>query len=187
MHHSRFARCRGFTLIEVLVVMLIIGIMIAGIALTSGLAHGDRDLENERDRILALIGFMRDQATLQSREYGLRCFEGGYEFVAITVGTTEWQRNDAERTMRARQLPEGLTLSLTVEGRPVQLPEHNEEAAPDELTPDELAPQIVLYSSGELSLFELTIRRGQDGAGFRLAPASDSDKIEATELAAGTA
>src|ERR1041384_1743499 len=64
---SRLPVQRGFTLIEILVVMLIIGIMVAGTVLSVGLAHGDRELEKERDRLLALTDFVREQGAMQNR------------------------------------------------------------------------------------------------------------------------
>lgn len=170
---------RGFTLIEILVVMLIIGIMVAGTVLSVGLAHGDRDLEKERDRIVALIDFMREQGAMQNREYGMRCFQGGYEFLAFDPTTNAWGRVEDEPTMRARHLPTGLELNLSVDGRPVILPE-------EQVLPDALAPQVMLYSSGELNLFELTLRRGPTGAGTRIAPTS-TDSIEVKALAAENA
>lgn len=172
-------QARGFTLVEILVVVLIIGIMAVGAALTVGVAHGDRDLERERDRILALADYMRDQATLQNREFGLRCFRGGYEFVVFDPRTGLWQRDEREDLMRPRRLPKGLTMELNVEGRQIVLP-----AA--EVRPDEIAPQILLYSSGDLSLFELFLERDEQGARFRIAPSPVSDRIEATEVRAGT-
>jgi general secretion pathway protein H len=164
---------RGFTLIEILVVMLIIGIMVTGAVLTSGLAHGDRDLERERDRLVALTSHLRDMASLQNREYGLRCFEGGYEFLVFDARSGLWQRDARDDSLRPRQLPRGLSLALAVEGRPVVLPPADERRA------DALAPQVMLYSSGDLSLFELTLTREPDGPTVRIAPSASSESIEA--------
>lgn len=176
---------RGFTLIEIMVVMLIIGIMVAGTVLSVGVAHGDRQLDEERDRILGLADYMREQAALQSREYGMRCFQGGYEFVVYNHDPQNpdnglWQRVDGDPMMRARHLPHGLDIKLAVDGRTIVLPQEDVKA-------DELAPQVLLYSSGELNLFELTLRRDSTGAGVRIAPAATEDKIEAKTLAAGAA
>ncbi|HUG73080.1 MAG TPA: type II secretion system minor pseudopilin GspH [Steroidobacteraceae bacterium] len=168
-------RQRGFTLIEILVAVLIIGIMIVGVTLATGVAVGDRQLDTERDRIMALADHLRDQAALQAREYGLRCFEGGYQFLAFDSRQGLWLY-EGDDLLRERTLPEGITLRLWIEGRAVVLPEAEVEA-------DELAPQIMLYSSGDLNLFELELRR-EGGGGVRIAPAVGSDRIEATVLEA---
>jgi general secretion pathway protein H len=168
-------RQRGFTLIGILVAVVIIGIMIVGVTLATGVAVGDRQLDTERDRILALADHLRDQAALQGREYGLRCFEGGYQFLAFDARQGLWLY-EGDDLLRERTLPEGIGMRLSIEGRDVVLPEAEVEI-------DELVPQIMLYSSGDLNLFELELRR-DGGAGVRIAPAEGSDRIEATAIEA---
>jgi general secretion pathway protein H len=170
---------RGFTLIEILVVVLIIGIMVAGTVLSVGMAHGDRELENERDRLLALTSYVREQGAMQNREFGMRCFQNGYEFLAYNPRDNRWERVENEPTMRARELPQGIAIEVKVEGRKIILPSQD-------VLPDELAPQVMLLSSGELNLFELTLQREPAGAAVRIAPAA-GDVLEAKMLAAGEA
>jgi general secretion pathway protein H len=169
-------RQRGFTLVEILVTVVIIGIMITVVTLSGGLAFSDRELETERDRILAIADHLRDQAALQIREYGLRCFDGGYQFLVWDAGTGLWT-DLGDDLLIAHELPEGLEMRLWIEGRRVVLPE-------EEVDPDDLAPQILLYSSGELSLFELQLWREQGGAGERIAPTAEGDEIVAVSLEA---
>jgi len=183
--NSRTLAQRGFTLIEILVVMLIIGIMITATVLSTGIAHGDRELEKERDRIIGLTDYMREQASLQSREFGIRCFAGGYEFLVYNRDPNNmdaglWQRIEDDPLMRLRHLPKGLDIELAVDGRKIKLPA-------EEVKDDELAPQVLLFSSGDLNLFELTLRRQPQGTGVRIAPSAAEDRIEAKALAAGTA
>ncbi len=162
-------RPRGFTLVEILVVMVIIGLMIVGTMLTIGIGGGtDRQLETERDRIVSLIDHFRDQAALQVREYGLRCFEGGYQFLYYDPRVGLWM-DDQDELLRSRELPAGLSMRLWIEGRPVVLPDAD-------VDPDQRRPQILLYSSGELNLFELELRRDQ-GSGVRIQPAETTDDI----------
>jgi general secretion pathway protein H len=168
-------RQRGFTLVEILVAVVIIGIMIAAVTLGLGAGQSDGPLETERDRILAIADQLRDQATLENREYGLRIFDGGYQFLVLDGRTGFWN-GENDDLLRKRELSPGLTMKLWIEGRPVVLPDAEVDA-------DQLAPQILLYSSGELNLFELEIRRTL-GTGVRIKPAATSDRLEATLLEA---
>jgi general secretion pathway protein H len=169
----------GFTLIEVLVVVLIIGIMVTGVVLSLRVSGEDRDLDRERDRILALADYLRDQAALQNREYGMRCTTGGYEFLVYEPRSEQWESLTGDPLLRPRQLPPGIEVTLEVEGRPVILP------APgvSRVSAKDRVPQIMLFSSGEMSLFELTLRRAGGGAGVEFAPDPAADRITATALA----
>jgi len=167
----------GFTLIEILVVLLIIGILVSGAALSLGVLGRDSALEKESDRLSALMDYLRDQATLQNREYGLRCFVGGYEFLAFDPRANQWKRLADDDSMRPRRLPTGVTMQVSIEGRPIILPREQSRA-------DELSPQVMLFSSGDLNLFELTLRRAATGEAIQFKPAADSDRIAVTALPA---
>lgn len=173
---------RGFTLIEILVVLLIIGIVVAGTVLSTGVIGRDSDLEKERDRVSALFDYLRDQAALQNREFGMRCYVGGYEFLVYDARAGQWQRLQDDPLTRQRRLPAGVVMDLSIEGRPVVLPDAEGKK-------DGLTPQIMLFSSGDLNLFELVLRRDAPDSkiAWRFAPAAGSDQVEITELAAGSA
>jgi general secretion pathway protein H len=165
----------GFTLVEILVVLVIIGVMIGGAVLSVHVASSDSDLEKERNRIVAVMDYIRDQATLQSREYGIRCFEGGYEFLVYDARNEVWLRVEDDALTQARKLPVGIEMTLAVEGQKIVLP-------PAKIKDEDRKPQILLFSSGELNLFELTLRRA-GGKGVSFKPGSASENIEVVELA----
>jgi type II secretion system protein H len=115
------SRSAGFTLIEILVVVLIIGILSSAMLLSVNLTGRDRELEKESDRLLTLINYAREQAELQTREYGLLFNDDGYQFLAYDVRRGLWREVYEDEIFRQRKLPDGLDFKLTVDARPVVL------------------------------------------------------------------
>jgi hypothetical protein len=66
-------------------------------------------------------------------------------------------------------------MRVSIEGRQIILPR-------EQAKNDELAPQVMLFSSGELNLFELMLQREATGEAIRFEPAKDSDRITVTAL-----
>ena len=172
LHPAPLVRTRpaaaGFTLVEIMVVVLIIGILSVGAVLSLGVVGEDRQLDRERDRILTITEYLRDQAALQNREFGMRMFTGGYEFLALDPRTSQWEQVTEDPMLRARTLPPGIQPRLLVEGRPIVLPKRDEK---------DPSPQIMLLSSGELNSFELTLRREDDGEVVVLIPSPQESAI----------
>lgn len=122
-----------------LVVVVIIGIVIAGAILSLGATGRDSQLEQESNRLTALIAYVRDRGALMNTEYGILCGQHGYRFVFFDPRTMQWQPETLDDTLRPRRLPAGLTLQLVVEGRPVDLSDQaltvNQDAANAEALP----------------------------------------------------
>jgi general secretion pathway protein H len=127
LHPCARSRARGFTLLEILVVMVIIALLSTGAILSMSAFGQDRDLENESDRLVTLLNYAREQADLQTREIGLYCGEHGYRFLAFDARTNLWGDIPDDDALRKRELPPGLTLRLAVEGRPVVLPKPGDD------------------------------------------------------------
>jgi len=150
-------RAVGFTLIELLVVIVIIGVMIGGALLSFGGRGRDDQLERERDRLAALISYVQERAALQTIEYGLRCEQGGYRFVMYDSRKSLWLEDPLDEQLRARTLPAGLDLALVIEDRQIVLPKFIAEDKINAAT--DLTPQVIVYSSGDLTHFTLTVLR----------------------------
>ena len=161
---------RGFTLIEIMVVVLIIGVMSAGLLLSVSLTGRDRELEKESDRLLALINYAREQAELQTREYGVIFQDDNYEFVAYDVHRQVWRTLFEDDALVLRRLPYGLNVKLKIETRPVVLKKPAD--AKDK------TPQVMIFSSGDLTQFEVTLER--DG-GVRSVTIVQDDKGNVVE------
>jgi len=141
----------GFTLVEILVVVLIIGVVSAGVLLSVSLTGRDRELEKESDRLLALFTYAREQAELQTREYGVLFQDDGYEFLTYDMRRAMWRGVFEDDALSARKLPDGLGVRLTVEARPVVLTRPAD--AKDK------TPQVMIFSNGDLTSFTATVER----------------------------
>jgi general secretion pathway protein H len=183
MTQSRAARhlLAGFTLIELMVVMVIIGLLYATTLLSLGGSGKDSQLEQERDRLAGLIDYVRERAALQTVEYGIRCEQGGYRFLMYDNRQALWLEDPLDDALRARKLPDGLEIALIVEDRAIVLPRSPAAVPPSSagtqaaaatkgfgstsptLTVPNLTPQVMLYSSGDLTSFKLTLSRTGTG------------------------
>jgi general secretion pathway protein H len=161
----------GFTLIEMLVVVFIIGIITAGVLLSVHITGSDHELQTESERLATLMNYARDAAEMQTRELGLACSAKGYEFYAFDPRTALWGSIAEDDALRARTLPAGLTLKLNVEGHDIVFKPPN--------TADAKKPDIMIFSNGDLSAFELTVVREGATRSVKLA-VDDKGHIAAT-------
>jgi len=163
----RGARRAGFTLIEILVVVAIIGLMTAGVLLSVSLSGRDRPLEKERDRLVALMRYTREQSELQTREYGVRFQDDGYEFLAYDARRGSWRSVFEDDALGARRLPDGLSLQLVIDARPVVLTRPKDA--------QDKTPQVMIFSNGDLTSFAATLTRE---GGTRSVTVTQDDKGE---------
>jgi general secretion pathway protein H len=158
-------RVRGFSLIEILVVVVIIAIVSAIALLSLGLLGQDRELETEARRFASLVEVVQDEAAMQGREFGLEFMVGAYRFVEYDPYSSRWVELLGDDLMRMRRLPEGVEFDLYLEGQRVVLdfePADIEEPDRDSMVRDaaeDFAPHILIYSSGDVTPFELALTR----------------------------
>ena len=158
-------RSRGFSLIEILVVIVIIGIVMSIAVLSITLVGGDSQLRDEAQRIISLVDVARDESLLQGREFGLEFMQSGYRFVEFDPLTRQWGEIIGDDTLRLRELPEELELELYVEDRRVMLktdPARTGDDEEDRPGIERYAPHVLIYSSGDMSPFELHVIRRVD-------------------------
>jgi general secretion pathway protein H len=159
-----FRQARGFTLIEILVVVIIIATISSMALLSMNLIGDDRELDTERKRLATLLGVAQDEAVMQGREFGLEVLRAGYRFVEFDPLTSQWSEILGDDLYRLRQLPEGMELELYVEDKRILLdadPKVFETPKENEISMevDDYMPHLLLFSSGEMTAYEIRLRR----------------------------
>jgi general secretion pathway protein H len=164
-------RSAGFTLIEILVGLVILGVVVGVVALSLGRDRGVGRLSVAAQRAQALIStHCRQSAILQGRLIGVAFTADEYFFVNRWEG--EWLRLPGVKT---ELLPPGIEVWISQDNRRVE-----EREALNDL------PQILCLPSGELIPFELHFELPEPRHSITLKASSNGD-FELGELRSGAA
>jgi len=135
-------RHQGFTLIEIMVVVVIASILVGAVTISFP-RSGDDLLKEDADRFSALVTLAQDEAILQSRDFSLAINESGYEFYRRE--NASWEAYP-EGPFIPRKLLGLVQSELFLEGVAIKLKSQQETK-----------PQIVIYSSGEMTPFTYSL------------------------------
>jgi general secretion pathway protein H len=149
-------RSRGFTLVEILVVVVIMAVVISLAVLSIGVTGRDSQLDEESKRIEGLVGLLHERALLEGRDFGLRIEPTAYEFVVYDPTRDRWLTIIGEPEFRRRDLPKGVAFQLQLDSQAVVLKPVDRTFASDAPPPP---PQVAIAASGEGTPFRLTLLR----------------------------
>lgn len=149
-------RSGGFTLVEILVVVVIMAIVISLAIVSIGAAGHDTQLDDETRRIEGLMGLLHERALLEGRDFGMRVEPAAYEFVVYDSRHDRWLALDQEHEFRHRDLPKGVSFELRLDSQLVVLKPLEKNRSGDAAPP---APQLAIAASGEGTPFGLTLSR----------------------------
>ena len=140
MHHARSQR--GFTLIEVAVVMLVI-VIVLGIVSINLEPDRETPVREEARRLTLLLQTAQQESILQGKILALAIERQGYYFLMLNENY-EFRPIDDDEVLRARPLPSGIVISsVDIAGLP-----ENEK------------PRLILLPTGELPPFTLVFSQG---------------------------
>jgi general secretion pathway protein H len=169
-------RQAGFSLLELLVVIVIFAVMAGAAVLSVGAVREETAAEVESRRLTSLIRLASEEALVQGRDLGLEFFNDGYRFLAWDPDSRLWTLPAGDELLRPRPLPEALRIALVVEGQEVVLEDRESRRGQRQ---DQVAPQVAIMSSGDLTPFELFVAEEFDSDAWEIR-ASPQGEVELT-------
>jgi general secretion pathway protein H len=153
---GRIRRQHGFTLLELMVVLVIVGVILTFVGLSATGDSRAEQMQRERGRLAALIELASEEAVLRSEQLAIRFGETDYEFMLLQ--SNQWTSIDDVPPLRPRELPKGIELRLELQDNP-----------PPGLKAEEAeSPQVFLLSSGEMTPFILTFSAAETEQRFQI-------------------
>jgi general secretion pathway protein H len=177
---------RGFTLLEIMLVMLLLGLMASYVVVNFVSESRTARIQKETDRLQQLVQVVSETAILKQHDFGLVLNNKGYQF--LVHDGQQWLEVSEPKFMQFHPWPETVQAELELEGlswaedsilgqeefRKLQeeLLEQQEEAAEEEEKNAEkkgkakgplkrrekpLLPNIYILSSGDISPFQLVL------------------------------
>lgn len=159
---------KGFTLLELIVVIFIIGITLTFAALSINNRDQEQRAEQEAQSLAARLDLAGHESVLQAKELALELTEEGNGYQFLVLEAKGWQVLGSDQdALRPRRLPGGMRLEMTLEGEEIHITKPSEKNAGDgDKKPEddlerkgdeEKTPRIYLLSSGEITPFTATL------------------------------
>ncbi|GAA0811931.1 GspH family T2SS minor pseudopilin variant XcpU [Colwellia asteriadis] len=162
---------KGFTLIEVMVVVAIIGVVATLVQFTFAGNRPEDLLKESSDRFKAIFEVASDYSMLNNIELGVVIKKNSYQFLGYDG--TRWAEIPEQNWLSNVELPEGVELKVALDDLPIDEPllfnaDTFKEKAEDEFTllskeeqEQQIIPQIYILSGGDITPFSVTFRFGE--------------------------
>lgn len=134
---------KGFTLIEIMVVLLILAIVTAVAMLSFNRLSGTRHVKFFSQNLNDKIRLAEQTAMLQSTTIGLEISRSSYAFYQFNQ---RWQPFILAGTSTTTAMPSTTNLKLSINDNPISIPNEPTQK-----------PQIIFYPSGDITPFKLTL------------------------------
>jgi len=178
---------KGFTLLEVLVVIALIGLIVSVVQFNFSAKKPEDTLKKVSYQFAELFESAANYGLLNNIELGLYLDKTSYRFLGYDG--VKWSDIPAQDWLAAQELPEGITFTLALEDLPIEEPllfdssvfkaqgeeylsfDAIEEAKKAEKEKS-LLPQVYILSGGDITPFSLTFHFTEEAALY------DSDLAE---------
>ncbi|MGI2200292.1 type II secretion system minor pseudopilin GspH [Shewanella baltica] len=155
-------RHAGFTLMEVMLVILLMGLTAAAVTMSIGNSGPQQALDRTARQFIAATEMVLDETVLSGRFIGIVIEKTSYQFVFYKDG--KWDPLDKDRLLSEKQMEPGVVMNLVLDGLPLVQDDEEDDSWFEEPLIEPSAddkkkhpePQVMLFPSGEMSAFELT-------------------------------
>ena len=157
----------GFTLLEILLCLFIIGLMVSVVSVALP-DRKDQSLEHMATRMKRALLIAQEESVFRSKDYGLLLSSDGYHFYSYRE--EDWVIEESIPLLKPQKFSKNLLVQLSIEGEPADIR-------------DASKPQILILSDGQLSEFSIGFTRSDDKASWTLSGSFDGSlTIESENL-----
>lgn len=134
---------RGFTLVELLVVLFVISLIIGMALFSMGVFKSSHNLENTTQALSSRLHLAQMEALFEQESLGVAIDENGYQFYRKQSPDTAWELITDDSLFKPQDFPDHTKMELTINGK-----------AQESSTG---VPQLIVQQ-GLLSPFEITFQ-----------------------------
>lgn len=154
---------QGFTLIEVMLVIVLIGVMVSAVQFTFSGNKPEQLLEQNSARFAGIFDVAAEYGLLNNVELGLFIEENSYQFLGYDG--VHWSPIADNPLFEVYTLPEGIEITLQLDDLPIEEPllfdsalliNEDEEENFTEEKEKKTIPQVYMLSGGDITPFSLT-------------------------------
>lgn len=161
------SRENGFTLLELLVVVVIVAILFTYTTLAIRSDSPEDIIKKEAQRMERLVQLALEESILRGEEYGIEMYLDGYRFLRFTKN--QWLPLSEDKILRERELPLDMEMEIRLEETEIVIDLASDSMSEQKLDLDiesdigsdgessedekdsKTKPQIYLLSSGEIT------------------------------------
>jgi general secretion pathway protein H len=172
LHSKKTTKVKGFTLLEVLVVIALIGLIVSVVQFNFSGKKPEDTLKESSYKFAELFESAANYGLLNNIELGLYINKNSYQFLGYDG--VKWSEILQQDWLAAQELPEGVTFKLSLNDLPIEEPllfdsavfkTKEEEFLSFDTIKEENAkkeplifPQVYILSGGDITPFSLTFQ-----------------------------
>ncbi len=160
----KYSKHHGFTLIEVMLVIVLIGIMVSAVQFNFSSNKPEQLLQQSSARFAGIFDVAAEYGMLNNIELGLYIDENTYQFLGYDG--VRWSPIVDKPMFEAFTLPEGIEVVLQLDDLPIEdvllfdptllNNEDDESLFEEEEEEKKIIPQVYILSGGDITPFSLT-------------------------------